>query len=467
MAVFTNDQIAEQLTQGYWDWRGQSAHSFSGPGPIRVYLGDLNTAGQDLARAGLAAWEAVSAVTFEEAASAGTAQITFDDNENGATASTWLSGSTILNAHVNVSVLWITLYGSGHDTYTQHVYIHEIGHAIGLGHAGNYNGSATYGVDNLYENDSWQSSIMSYFDQAENTSIAGDEAPAMTPAVADILAVQQLYGSTAEQAGDTVWGAQSTVGGHLGDVFSMEFDVAGRDKALSYTIHDTDGQDTLNLHLETAAQYIDLTPEAVSDIGGSRGNLVLSRGTILENVIGGLGPDTILGNQVGNRLEGSQGKDSLFGGDGGDTLLGGSANDLLSGDEGRDTLLGGGGEDTLKGGNSKDRLFGENGDDVLKGNRGDDTLFGGAGNDTLSGNGGNDTFVFESGHDWINGFEDDRDEIRLDPALWGHGLSVQDVLDLFGSGLATGFLLDFDVDNSLFLKNVSDAVTLLDDITFL
>ena len=47
-----------------------------------------------------------------------------------------------------------------------------IGHAIGLVHAGEYNGSAHFGVDNLYGNDSWQMSIMSYFDQAENTYVS-------------------------------------------------------------------------------------------------------------------------------------------------------------------------------------------------------------------------------------------------------------------------------------------------------
>jgi hypothetical protein len=36
------------------------------------------------------------------------------------------------------------------DSYSFQTYVHEIGHALGLGHGGPYNGSASYGLDNLY-----------------------------------------------------------------------------------------------------------------------------------------------------------------------------------------------------------------------------------------------------------------------------------------------------------------------------
>ena len=61
----------------------------------------------------------------------------------------------------------------GLNTYAFQTYIHEIGHALGLGHPGNYNGEARYPNDAEFQNDSWAMSIMSYFGQTENTYFAG------------------------------------------------------------------------------------------------------------------------------------------------------------------------------------------------------------------------------------------------------------------------------------------------------
>ena len=88
--------------------------------------------------------------------------IVFDDNAAGAYASSSVFGGTIQSSFVNVNANWAG--GTNRiDGYFFQTYVHEIGHALGLGHAGPYNGGATYGVDNNYQNDSWQSSVMSYF----------------------------------------------------------------------------------------------------------------------------------------------------------------------------------------------------------------------------------------------------------------------------------------------------------------
>ena len=114
------------------------------------------------------------------------------------------SGAPIMtSATVDISSNWVTTYGTGIDSYSYQTYIHEIGHALGLGHQGPYNGSGTYGTDNIYANDTWQFSVMSYFGQ-DNYS-GSSYRFVMTPMMADIYAVQLIYGvPTTTHTGNTV-----------------------------------------------------------------------------------------------------------------------------------------------------------------------------------------------------------------------------------------------------------------------
>ncbi len=97
-----------------------------------------------------------------------------------------------------------------------------------------------------------------------------------------------------------------------------------------------------------------------------------------EKVSGGVGNDTLIGDDNLNTLDGGSGDDSLHG-------LG--ANDLLIGGEGQDRLHGGVGNDSLDGGRGNDAIFGEADDDTIALSLGDDSLNGGTGADLVTGSG--------------------------------------------------------------------------------
>ena len=420
--------ISGQLVSGYWKSVGEMpAHFNVKPGgTLNVDLSALTAGGQALAKLALDAWTQSTGILFNTEPAAGAAiHLSFDDDQSGAYTIHDKVGAVINSAHVNIGLDWLASYGEGAASYSLQSYIHEIGHALGLGHAGNYNGSASFPRDALFAQDSWQMSIMSYFSQSQNRSSGASFAWTISPMLADMKAMETIYGTNAKVGyGNTTYGIGSNAGALHQAIGQM---MAGGTLAnpISFTVMDRNGIDTLDFSTDVANQVINLTPGAASSIYGLTGNLLIEGTTIIEILRGGHANDALRGNTAANQIfggegndsiEGAEGSDSLEGGTGNDALLGGLLNDTLnggdgldwlSGDDGDDKLFGGGGTDKLIGGAGKDVLDGGVDTDWLDGGDGADSLVGGDGVDTLLGGLGNDTLYGGDGIDSLDGGDGD------------------------------------------------------------
>ncbi len=419
----------------------------------------------------LKTWEAVADIVFVYDAS-GNGQIAFGTEDLGEDTAGEKSGqvgdkvNVSLNNNTKVTTDDPTLLNPTRGSYGFHTLIHEIGHALGLKHPGNYNG-ADGTADPPYlnpSNDSWKYSVMSYNGNGGNgTQYFGTNVAPETPMLYDMIAIANLYDRNLNyNSGDNVYSWNTN------DAFFA-------------TLWDMGGTDYISAATQVNGVEINLNPGSYSSIGPSsdgstnpaRGNLGIGFSwvenfysyTWIENAIGSLNRDTIEGNILSNQLYGlegddyidgysssvanytySDGKDSLYGAAGVDLLRGGTdddslfggadddqlegeagndyltdtdnenaagddaSNDLMIGGAGKDTLIGGGGNDTLIG--DDDRSDGSTGisfgDDYLAGGAGNDYLSGEAGNELLYGEDGNDTLLGSFGKDTLfGGFGDD------------------------------------------------------------
>lgn len=216
--------------------------------------------------------------------------------------------------------------------------IHEIGHALGLKHPGNYNAGGG-GTDGPYlpgSLDSHRFAVMSY---STHPQMSGVE-PA-TPMLFDIAAMQYMYGANmTTHAGADVYNASYFFGG------------GGAARDFVTSIWDAGGNDTLDVSGFATASVVDLQGwdgqgnnyhfSSVGTYHGTRAtnNLAIAYGVTIENALGGNGNDTLTGNAASNTLDGGAGNDILTGLGGNDTLRGGAGADtyVFQANWGRDVI---------------------------------------------------------------------------------------------------------------------------------
>ena len=306
----------------------------------------------------MALWSAVAAITFSEVAD-GTADFQilrgtagaywtfnseFSEPVGSDVLNTPVSGRPYLSINTNepgFGPISTDLQIGGGDPFS--TVVHELGHGLGLGHAGPYNGNVDAAVQQFsrYDVNVW--SLMSYISY-KDTSAAyyddytvtgtdwgytpdGSNRDLQTPMIVDIAAAQRLYGVAEDgplSSGGQVFGFNSNIEGPLSAIFDFtvnQFPVL--------TIWDGGTGNTLDLSGFSEDAFISLQPGTFSSVAGLVNNIAITPDTVIETAIGGSGDDTILGSERDNYLAGGAGRDQIYGFTGSNRISGGPDGDLI------------------------------------------------------------------------------------------------------------------------------------------
>jgi len=322
-------------------WQGSSsaeaplsfAYRFatSQPGDLWANFGGwtaMSAAEQQSVRAALAQFAEIVNVTFTEASGAADPDLNFGrvsfpaglGGQGGFNYSYFTSNGEV------TSRIWdgFAVFNRDLDLASEtNLLLHEIGHAMGLKHPGDYDagGGSSPGPYLPAAEDNNRFTVMSYNEH----DVTGDLPSSLM--LYDMAALQALWGANYNtRAGNTTYFGPGSAPG---------FALADGGETVT-CIWDGGGRDTISAANQSLSVTIDLRAGSFSSIGSLENNVAIAYGARIENAEGGDGADKLTGNAGPNLLSGNEGKDVLHGGRGRDTLDGGAGSDRLFGGQGPD-----------------------------------------------------------------------------------------------------------------------------------
>ena len=321
-------------TQSYWTDNATIAHKWgantagTGSGTITYSFDGFDAAQQATLTECLALWSSVCNVTFQYVTTGGALTLKLGTDKQADTQDGYFQAGpnrigTTTSSTVSIDPTqsgfeldgsFTTLHGYGIGTA-----IHEIGHAIGLGHAGDYNGSVNASTDQFSAYDSRLWSVMSYIPPSDTSAkdyasypVSGtDWQGASSPTTMmplDILATQELYGvsTSTNLSGGQIFGFHTNVAAAIRNFYDFTVDTAP-----VITIWDSGTGNTLDVSGYASSDTIDLLPGTFSSVDGLVNDIAIAYGTRIDTAVGGTGNDVFIVNGDNDSITGGGGTDTV------------------------------------------------------------------------------------------------------------------------------------------------------------